>query len=386
MTKRDYYEVLGLSRDASDDDIKKAYRKLAMEYHPDRNPGNAAAEEKFKEVGEAYAVLADKTKRAQYDRYGHAATQPGGGFGGFSFNGESFDAADLFRSIFGNINLGGFGSFSDDFMGRSSRSRGWHTQRGSDLSLKIQLTLEEIATGIEKKVKIKYLAPCAACSGSGSADSKTNVCPRCKGSGEIKQMTDSFFGRVVNVTTCTACSGRGSVISSPCSVCNGSGLIRDEKTIAVHIPAGVSEGQYLRLQGQGNHAPQKGIPGDVLVEFEEKPHEYFTRHGDDILYELTISFPQAVMGDSVEIPTLTGRVRLNIPAGSASGKLFRLKNKGIPHINASGAGDQIVRVTIYVPKKVSAHAARLLEELGEEINPSESEKKSFYRKVKDIIS
>ncbi len=377
MSKRDYYEVLGIQRDAGDDDIKKAYRKQAMQYHPDKNPGDKNAEDKFKEIGEAYAVLSDKNKRARFDRYGHAGAQSGNGFGGFNFEGEGFDPMDLFHSFFDNFGGGGFGGFGD---GRGQGRRQRNVRRGSDLNIKLKLTLEEIATGIEKKVKIKYQAPCSECNASGSKDGKTDPCTQCGGSGQVRQVSNSIFGQFVNVTTCPNCRGEGVIISTPCSSCNGTGLERNEKTVAIHVPAGVSEGQYLKMQGLGNHGARSGEPGDIIVEFHEKSHEHFTRHDDDVLYELTITYTQAVLGSSVEVPTLTGRVKLNIPAGTNSGKVLRLKGKGIQHLNHVGSGDQLVRISILVPRKVNAKATELLEALEEELKGS-SEDKSFFKKV-----
>jgi len=384
MNKRDYYEVLGVSRNTDQDSVKKAYRKLAMKYHPDRNPDDKEAEEKFKEVGEAYSVLTDQNKRAQYDRFGHVGPQGAGGFGSFSFNGQGFDPFDLFKSVFGDFG-GGFGSFGEDLFGRSMRGRRRAANRGSDLSINLKLTLEEIAEGVDKKIKIKYQALCKSCNGTGSRDGRTQTCPRCHGTGEVRQMTESIFGRVVNVASCSACNGEGQVISSPCPVCSGSGLQRDEKIVAIHVPAGVSDGNYIRMRGEGNHGRHGGPGGDILVGFNEKPHDLFTRHNDDLLYELMISYPQAVLGDSIEVPTLEGQVRLNIPSGTPSGKLFRLKGKGIAHLNNIGHGDQLVRVAIYVPRKVGVKAKKMLEELDKEVQVDPSNSKSFFNKVKDVF-
>jgi molecular chaperone DnaJ len=378
MAKRDYYEVLGLPKTASTDEIKKAYRKLAMKFHPDRNPGDKTAEESFKEVGEAYAVLSDDKKRAQYDRFGHeAANMGGGGFGGFDF-GQGIDPMDIFRSFFG-------AGFSGDVFG-GGRGRGRRgVPRGSDLSIELQLTLEEISEGASKKVKIRVMATCETCRGSGSQSGAMEACPRCNGTGEIRQMTDSFFGRMVNISACSACGGEGKVTKDPCPTCHGHGVARSEKTISLKVPAGVSSSNFQRLEGEGN-AVRGGIPGDIIVHFEELEHEVFTRHGDDVLYEMEIGYPQAVLGTTVEAPTLSGPVRLNIPPGTTPGKLFRLRGKGVPHLNGSGRGDQIVRVTIFVPKKIGSKEKKLLEDLDscESIKPNDS--KPFLRKVRDIFN
>lgn len=380
MTKRDYYEVLGVPRNATPEEIKKAYRKLALQYHPDRNPGNKEAEEKFKEISEAYAVLSDEEKRAQYDRWGHAGPQMAGtGYGGFGFDLGDFDPFDLFRSVFGS-------AFGEDLFGSYQfRQRRRETPRGSDIDIELPLTLEEIAQGTTKKVKVRYLRPCEVCGGSGSSSGRSEVCPRCGGSGEVRHTTESFFGRVINVTACGMCNGEGRVIRDPCSSCNGQGLVRDEKIISIKVPAGVSTGNFLRLQGEGNFGPRGGAPGDIIVHIVEKPHDLFTRHGDDVLYEMEISYPEAVLGTSVEIPTLYGPVRLNIPPGTPPGKLFRLKGKGIQHLNAPGAGDQIVRITIFVPKKVGTREKKLLEELKNSETFQPDNHKPFFRKIKDIF-
>jgi len=380
MTKRDYYEVLGVSRNASTDDVKKAYRKLAMQYHPDRNPGDKSAEEKFKEVGEAYAILSDDQKRARYDRYGHQepGMPGGGGFGGFDF-GEGIDPFDLFRSVFG----GGFGGFGGDIFGqRGSHRRG--KPRGSDLSVEIPLTLEEIAEGAAKKIKVRYLAQCDSCSGSGSRSGATEACSRCRGSGEIRQQSNSIFGSVINVTACPNCGGEGKTVSDPCADCSGQGVSRSEKTISINVPPGVSSSHYQRLSGEGNSA-RGGLPGDILVHFKEEPHELFTRHGDDVLLEIDVTYPQAVLGASIETPTLTGQIKLAIPPGTTHGKLFRVKGKGLPHVGHSGRGDQIVRVSIIIPKKVSSRERKLLEELEQGEGSKSGESKSIFHKIKEVF-
>jgi molecular chaperone DnaJ len=381
MSKKDYYEVLGVSQDAQTDEIKKTYRKLAMKYHPDRNTGDKNAEDKFKEIGEAYSVLSDEQKRARYDRFGHQGVQGGNsGFGGFSQGGEGFDPFDLFKSVFGGFG----GGMGDDIFDRSSgRRRG--PNRGNDLSLNVNLTLEEIAEGTTKKLKIKYQAPCSNCSGSGSKDGHKTTCSTCQGAGEVKRVVDTMIGRVVNVTTCPNCGGEGTVVADPCRTCNGSGLIRDEKVVSIKVPPGVSEGNYMRMRGEGNHGVRGGPPGDILVGFEEIPHKYFSRHGNDIVYELTISYPAAVLGTSIEVPTISNITKMNIPTGTVSGKLFKLRGKGISDVNERGKGDQIVKVLIDVPKKVGAKEKTLLEELQEEMDLRRSDSKTFFNTLKDAF-
>ena len=379
MDKRDYYEVLEVNRNASPDDVKKAYRKLAMKYHPDRNKGDRDAEERFKEVGEAYAILSDSNKRAQYDRFGHQA--PGAGFGGFRMDMNGFDPFELFRTVFSN-----FGGFGEDIFGaRTARGRS-RERRGSDLTIELNLTLEEIAAGATKKIKIRHLAPCDACRGSGSADGKTTACPRCKGSGEVRQISESFFGRVVNIAACPACGGEGRTVSQPCPACGGDGQLRAEKTISIQVPPGVAEGNYRRLRGEGNAPARGGTPGDIIVIFHELPHELFTRHDDNILCEAEISYPQAVLGGAIEVPTLAGPVRLPIPPATPPGKLFRLRGKGIPHLEGGGRGDQIVRVTVRVPAKISSRQRRLLEELQEISDDQAADAKPLFHKVKELFS
>ncbi len=379
MSKRDYYEVLGVSRNASEEEIKKAYRGLAMKYHPDRNPNDHDAEEKFKEVGEAYAVLADPNKRARYDRFGHQpmGTQDFGG--GFGFGTEGFDPFELFRSV--------FSGFGGDIFGRPTGGRGHRrVRRGTDLQLELKLTLEEIAEGCTKKIKVHVLKPCDDCSGSGSRSGKTETCPQCHGSGEVQHITDSFFGRVVNLTTCNVCHGEGRIVRDRCGTCDGEGVVRREKTFDVKVPAGVSSGNYTRLKGEGN-AVRNGQPGDIIVVFKELPHKLFTRHDDDVLCEVEIGYPKAVLGSSIEVPTLNGMVRLTIPPGTPPGKFFRLRDKGIRHLESRGRGDQLVRVTIHVPEKITTREKRLLEELENMSHGGSGDSsKPFFKKVKDIFS
>lgn len=389
MAKRDYYEVLGVPRTASADEIKKAYRQLALKYHPDRNPGNKEAEEKFKEAAEAYEVLSDPEKRRRYDQLGHE------GMRGTNFR-EFHDISDIFSTfsdIFGS-SFGG-GLFEEVFGGaRETRRRTVHVgEPGSDLRVTLSLTLEEIASGVEKKIKVKRYKTCDACSGSGAEPgSGKTTCPQCGGSGELRQVSRSMFGQFVNITTCPTCGGEGRIIRQPCKVCHGEGRVHGESTIKVNVPAGVAEGNYLTLPGQGDAGRRGGPPGDLIVVIHELEHPYFTRQGDDIIYDLLISFPTAALGGQVEIPTLTGKARLTIEPGTPAGRVLRMRERGIPHLNGRGRGDQLVRLNVWVPTKLNAREKQLLKELAEQehINPTEADKsahaKSIFDRAKDAFS
>lgn len=381
-SKRDYYEVLGVSRSASIDEVKKAYRKLALQYHPDRNPNNKEAEDKFKEATEAYEVLSDQQKRHRYDQFGHQAMRGGADYHTYTnFN-------DIF-SQFGDIFGGGI--FEEMFGGGQSRRGPRSTgEQGSDLRIRLKLTLEEIATGVEKKIKIKKWKTCGTCSGSGAKPglSKT-TCPQCNGTGELRQVSRSMFGQFVNISTCAYCGGTGQIIREKCPTCDGEGREQGETTVKINVPAGVSEGQYMTLQGQGNAGRRGGYPGDVMVEFVEEKHEHFVRNGDDIIYNAMISYPDAVLGTDLEVPTLTGKAKIKIDAGTMPGKMLRLKDKGIPRLNSYGRGDQLIRIQIWVPPKVNSREKELLKELGnsEHINPTEEEtRKTFFDKMKNVFS
>jgi molecular chaperone DnaJ len=363
MAKRDYYDVLGVSRGASTDEIKKAYRKQALKYHPDRNPGNKDAEEKFKEATEAYEVLRDSDKRSRYDQFGHAGVTGAGaeGFGGFS---GGFDLSDALRAFMRDF--GGFGGF-DDFFGAGTRGRGRGRRaapRGNDLQVRLALRLGEIAKGVSKKIKVTKLVPCSKCEGSGSNEgSGKETCPTCHGTGEVRQASRSLFGQFINISTCSKCGGEGSIIKNPCPACGGEGRVKGSKSVEVKIPAGVTTGNYITLEGQGDVGPRGGSPGDLVILIEELEHEIFERHGEDILCDLPVSFSQLALGDRIEIPTLDGKAVLKIPPGTHSHKIFRLKGKGIPHLHSYGRGDQLVRLIAWTPQGLSKREREIFEEL-----------------------
>ena len=382
MGKRDYYEVLGVARDADVDEIKKSYRRLAMQYHPDRNPDDKSAEAKFKEATEAYEVLRDVEKRARYDQFGHAglgagAAETHGGFGDFDMS----DALRAFAEAFG-----GFGPFADSFWGGAMREPGGRTQRrGADLQVRIRLTLEEIASGAEKRIKYKKFGGCAACGGSGAKSGHgVAACPRCDGKGQVRQVHGSFFGQLVSVATCPQCRGEGQIVKDPCSECGGEGRKKDQKTIEVNVPAGVKAGNYIPIRGEGDVGPRGGPAGDLLVLIEESPHDQFKRRGDDILYELKLTFPQAALGERIEIPTLDGRAALTVPPGIQSGTTLRLAKKGIRGLGGRGVGDLLVNVTVETPRKLSPQERKLLEELRRiQVPGSPGRDSSLFDKMKD---
>lgn len=379
--KKDYYEILGVPKNASEEEIKKAYRKLAVKYHPDKNPGNKEAEEKFKEINEAYEVLSDKEKRARYDRFGHAgvgsSAASDGGAGGF-YGGAGFNMDDIF-SHFEDIFGGGFGG--------SSRA-GRHTQRGGDIRITVKLTLEEIATGVTKKIKIKKQVPCNACHGTGAKNAKVTTCPTCKGSGVIVKVQQTILGTMQTRSTCPTCGGTGSIPSERCNVCNGVGTTLGEELVSFNIPAGVEDGMELSLRGKGHAAPNGGIPGDLIIHIEVQPHPQFEREGNNLIYHLFLSFPDAALGTQVEIPTLDGKARVKIEPGIQSGKLLRLKGKGLPSINGYGKGDLIIDVNVYTPTQLSSEEKRILEQLRNSKNfqPSQNKKeKSFFERMKEYF-
>jgi molecular chaperone DnaJ len=387
MSKRDYYEILGVTKSSSADEIKKAYRKVAMQFHPDRNPGDKAAEEKFKEAAEAYEVLSDQEKRAQYDRYGHAGMNSrGGGFGG----GQGMNMDDIFSNfgdIFGDDIFGSFfGGGGGRQRGGGGRARG---TRGSNLRIKLKMNYEEIAKGANKTVKVKKYTGCTSCGGSGAKDKNAvQTCGTCGGSGQVRKVTNTFLGQMQTVGTCTTCNGEGSTITSKCTSCKGEGRVYTEETINIDIPAGVQDGMQLSLSGKGNAGERGGAAGDLIVLIEEEPHAELQRDNLNVIYDMHISFPDAVFGANLEVPTIDGRAKIKIPPGTQGGKIFRLKGKGFPSINSYEKGDQLIHVNVWIPQELSAEEKGMVEKMREAKNfqpqPDKSEK-SFFSKVKEMF-
>ncbi|BCV20564.1 molecular chaperone DnaJ [Moorella sp. Hama-1] len=380
MAKRDYYEVLGVSRDASEAEIKKAYRQLARKYHPDMNPGDKEAEEKFKEVQEAYEVLSDADKRARYDQFGHAGTEAGGpGFGGFDFGGAGAD-------------FGGFGDIFDMFfgggLGGSARRQG--PQRGDDLRLDLEISFEEAAFGVEKEVGIPRQEKCPECNGSGAAPgTHPKTCPTCHGTGQIRIAQRTPLGQFQTIRTCHQCHGQGTIIETPCSRCHGRGVVQRTRKLKIKIPPGVDTGARLRMAGEGEGGLRGGPPGDLYIYINVRPHKLFQRDGYDVLCEVPVSMVQAALGDSIRVPTLDGKVELNIPPGTQSGTSFRLKGKGIPRLHGAGRGDQHVRVHVETPTNLNEKQREILREFarayGTEPRGAREQDKGFFRKVKDAF-
>jgi len=365
MSKRDYYEVLGVDREADAATVKKAYRKLAVKFHPDKNPGDSQAEDKFKEVTEAYEVLHDTGKRSQYDQFGHAGAGQAGGFGqgagyGGAAGGYDFDLSDALRAFMRDF---GGGGFSDVF---GEGGGGGRSRRGRDLQVKLKLSLEEIAAGAERTIKLRKQVACSRCKGSGSkGGGAPHTCEQCNGAGQVRRVQRTLLGQFMNVVPCPACHGEGSVISDPCSDCRGSGNMRGEETLKVKVPAGVATGNYITLKGQGDVGERGAPAGDVYVVIEEAEHELFERHGDDLVLQVPVSVIDLALGTKVQIPTVDGRVSLKIPAGTQSHRIFRLRGKGVVHLHGRGRGDQLVRVVAWTPEKLGAAELKRLEELRE---------------------
>ena len=378
MAKRDYYEVLGVSRNASNEEIKKAYRKLALRYHPDKNPGDKGAEEKFKEAAEAYEVLSKDQKRARYDQFGHAGLSGSGqGFGAGGMTIE--DIFSQFGDIFGGFGFGGFGS------SRMSRS----VNKGTNLRVKVALNLEEIETGVEKKLKLKKYISCNNCSGTGAADgSAYSNCHTCHGSGQVTRISNTFLGQIQTSTTCPACGGEGKVITRKCPHCTGEGIIRDLEIVSINIPAGVSRGMQMTVTGNGNAARRGGINGDLLVVIDEVKHPELIRDGNDLLYSLFLSISDAAIGTNAEIPTVDGKVKIRIDPGTQPGKILRLKGKGLPEVNGYGKGDLLVNINVWIPKYLTKEEKRILDKLNESENfiprPDKSDK-SFFEKMRNYF-
>ncbi|HNW74568.1 MAG: molecular chaperone DnaJ [Bacteroidales bacterium] len=384
MSKRDFYEVLEVNRNATPDELKKAYRKQALKYHPDKNPGDKEAEEKFKEAAEAYEILSDENKRHRYDQYGHAGLGNGNGFSGF---GGGMTMEDIF-SHFGDI-FGGGDPFTSFFGGGGNR-RGRSVNRGANLRVKVRLSLEEIAHGVEKKIKVNKYVACQTCKGSGAkGGSSYSTCSTCHGSGHVSRVTSTFLGQMQTTSTCPNCGGEGKIITDKCPDCAGNGVVKGEEVISIRIPAGVSEGMQLSMGGKGNAAARGGIAGDLLIQIEELKSDLFERDGTNLHYAHFISFSEAAMGSNAEIPTIDGKVKIKIEAGTQSGKVVRLRGKGLPSINGyEGKGDLLITLNIWTPKNLTKEEKSILEKLGKSENfkpaPGNSDKNIFSR-MKDLF-
>jgi molecular chaperone DnaJ len=385
MSKRDYYEVLGVSKTASADEIKAAYRKKAIQYHPDKNPGDKESEEKFKEAAEAYDVLSTPEKRERYDRFGHAGvgnSAAGGGYGG----GMSMD--DIFAQ-FGDLfggHFGGFGSFGG-FSSRSGRG-GQSVPRGSDLRVKVRLNLKEIANGVEKKIKVKKYVACGKCRGSGAEDDRSTVtCQTCRGNGYVTRVTNTILGQMQTQSVCPSCGGQGKTITKKCPECNGEGVVREEEVIEINIPAGVMEGMQLSVRGKGNAARRGGVNGDLLVVIEEEPDKELIRDENDLIYNLLLSVPQAALGDTVEVPIVDGRAKVKIEAGTQPGKVLRLRGKGLPSVNGYGTGDLLVNVSVYIPENMSSDEKVAMRRMESSTNfrPNPSIKEKIFNKFRNLV-
>jgi len=380
MSKRDYYEVLGVEKNASATEIKKAYRKLALKYHPDKNPDDKAAEDKFKEAAEAYEVLSNEDKKAKYDRFGHAGMGGAGGFGG------GMNMEDIF-SQFGDIFGGSFGGFSG-FGGGGSRRR---VNRGSNIRVKVNMSLKDIVNGVEKKIKVNKYISCETCSGSGAegGNSGFDSCGNCNGSGQINRVTNTFLGQMQTSSTCPTCGGEGKIIKDKCNSCHGDGIVKGDDTIDLKIPAGVEGGMQLSVSGKGNMGARNGVAGDLIVLIEEEEHDELKRDGYNILFDLYISFADAILGTEVTVPTVNGKAKIKIDAGTQGGKVLRLRNKGIPELNGYRTGDQMVNVNVWTPQNLSKEEKKVIEKLrgseSFEPNPS-SQDKGFFGRMKDYFS
>jgi molecular chaperone DnaJ len=386
MAKRDYYDILGISKNATAEEIKKAYRQKALKFHPDKNPGDSEAEEKFKEAAEAYEVLSNPEKKQRYDQFGHAGLgNGGGGYGGGFGGGMSMeDIFSQFGDIFGSAFGGGFGSG----FGSSGRSR--RVNKGSNLRIKVKLTLEEILKGVEKKIKVSKYVSCRECNGSGAKDgSSYRSCSTCNGSGRVTRVTNTFLGQMQTTSTCPSCGGEGQIITEKCTACYGNGIVKDEEVITINIPAGVGEGMQMSMSGKGNAAARGGIPGDLIILIEEIKHESLIRDGNNLLYDHYISFPEAAIGTTIEVPTLEGKARIKIDPGTHSSKVLRLKGKGLPSVNSYGRGDLLVNINVWTPQNISKEERQILEKLAKSENfvpkPQKSDK-SFFERMKDYFN
>lgn len=383
MSKRDYYEVLEVSKSATAEEIKKAYRKKAIQFHPDKNPGDKQAEDKFKEAAEAYEVLSDPQKKSRYDQYGHAGV---GGASGGGFGGGFSDVEDIF-SAFGDIFGGHFGGFGGGF--GSSRSRGGRSvNKGTNLRVKVKLTLSEIAEGVEKKIKVKKQVSCTHCNGTGAENgSSHSTCNTCRGAGYVTRVANTILGQMQTQSACPTCNGEGKIITNKCSHCAGEGIVKEDEVISIRIPAGVAEGMQLSVSGKGNAARRGGVNGDLLVYIEEEEHAELMRDGNDLIYNLLLSFPEAVLGMPIEIPTVDSKVKIKIDPGTQPGKVLRLRGKGLPDVNGYGRGDLLVNINVYVPENLGKEERKLVEKMTETdaFKPSENLGKGFFKKVRNFF-
>jgi molecular chaperone DnaJ len=385
MAKRDYYEVLGVDKSASADEIKKAYRKLAVKYHPDKNPGDKEAEEKFKEAAEAYSVLSDADKKAKYDQFGHAgvdgsAPDFSGGFGNLN---------DILNDLFGG-GFGGFGGFGGGFGGGRGGQRQQKVYRGRDIRVRVKLTLEEIAKGVEKEISIERSVPCKDCGGKGAKNaSDIKTCSACNGTGQVQRVVNTFLGQTVTYSTCQQCGGEGKVISNPCRSCGGTGLVRKRETIKVKIPAGVEAGMQMNISGEGHAAKNNGVNGDLLVVIEEQEHPNLKREGNNLYCTKIVSLPDAILGGEVEVPGIDGSYKIKVEPGTQSGTVVRLRGRGLPTVNGyGGTGDLYVKIAVWIPKKLEKDDKAVIESLRnkESFKPNPSkEDKSFFDKLKDLF-
>lgn len=389
MSKRDYYEILEVSKNATAEEIKKAYRQQALKFHPDKNPGDKSAEAKFKEAAEAYEVLSNPDKKARYDRYGHAGV---GGASGNGFSGGGMSMEDIFENfgdIFGSAFGGSFGGFSGFGGFGSSRQRSQRVNKGSNLRVKVSLDLKEIAHGVTKKIKVNKYVACKPCSGTGAANSSAySTCSTCNGTGQVIRVTSTFLGQMQTASVCHACGGEGKIITNKCTSCHGEGIVKDTEVISLDIPAGVAEGMQLSVSGKGNAARRGGVNGDLIVLIQEEKHPDLIRDGNDLIYGLYLNFAEAALGAPVEIPTVDGKVKIKIDAGTQPGKILRLRGKGLPEVNGYGKGDLLVNINVWVPKTLSKEEQKTVEQLGKSTNfvpqPDESDK-SFFEKMKNFF-
>jgi molecular chaperone DnaJ len=385
MSKRDFYEILEVSKSASADEIKKAYRKKAIQFHPDKNPGDKQSEEKFKEAAEAYEILSDAQKRQRYDQYGHAGV--GGASGGGGFNGGGMNMDDIF-SHFGDIFGGHFGGGGFGGFGGGQRGGGQRVRKGSDLRVKVKLTLAEIAVGVEKKIKVKKQVACSHCSGTGAeAGSSSTTCTTCNGQGRVTRVQNTILGQMQTAAECPTCNGEGKIVKDKCKHCSGEGVVREDEVITINIPAGVMEGMQLSVSGKGNAARRGGVNGDLLVLVEEEAHPELIRDENDLIYNLLLTVPMATLGGSIEVPTVEGKVKVTIAPGTQPGKVLRLRGKGLPSVNRYGTGDLLVNIGVYIPENLNKEEKIVMEKLGksDNVKPNAAASKNFFQHFRNMF-